>query len=345
MRAPAARYAAGNIAAHQYTDFVMAETLPENSASSREEAETQELTDLIGSIHWYDRAKFALVRGFLTGIMRLTGLKGLYWLCCAFGASEWLILFGVRRRVKARLREMLGSRLSEKQIGSATRRFFMRMRCDKTIYLIFDRIPREKILARIDFENQHYIDDALKQRHGLYIMISHYGSNYLAALLMALQGYQIAGVRDRKEGALRRYVRAKYSQTFAEFRRVRMYFADVRPRGLYRSLRENWVVATALDVGRERAKNQGTVKIKLFGQEYTFLTGTAQIALRSKAPIIQGFVVSCKDFRFRLVAKEPLWDPQTGPEDEQAAIDQMMQRYAVNIEEMLQKYPCHISKV
>jgi lauroyl/myristoyl acyltransferase len=309
-----------------------------------EASEGQALADLIASIGWYDRAKFALVRGMLTAVMRLVGLGGLYRLCCVFGTCEWLVLISVRRRVKARLRQMLGNRLSEKQIAAATYRFFTRLRCDKTIYLIFDKIPKHKILERIEFENRHYLDDALARGHGLYVMISHYGSNYLAGLLMALYGYQVAGVRDRKEGALRRYVRAMYARTFPEFRRLRLYFADGFPRGLYRSLRENRVVATALDVGRERAKNQGTVKIRLFGQEYTFLTGTAQIAVRCGSPIIQGFVVSCRDFRFRLVAQEPLWDPQTGPQDEAAALDQMMRRYAANIEDLLQKYPCHISK-
>ncbi len=304
----------------------------------------QEPIDLIRSVGWYDRAKFALVRGLLTGIVRLFGLPGLYRLCCAFGACEWLLLAGVRKRVKARLREMLGGRLSEKQLNAATYRFFTRLRCDKTIYLIFDKIPKDQILERTTFENRHYIDDALQRGNGLYIMISHYGSNYLAGLLMALSGYQVAGVRDRKEGALRRYVRAKYAESFPEFQRLRMYYADGFPRGLYRSLRENWVVATALDVGRKRASNQGTMKIHLFGQEYTFLTGTAQIAVRCNAPIVQGFLVSCKDFRFRVVAKEPLWDPQTGPQDEQAALDQMMRRYAANIEDLLGQYPCHISK-
>lgn len=317
----------------------------DQQTGANEPADGQDLAELVASISWFNRAKYAVARGLLTAVMRLTGLRGLYWLCCAFGACEWFFLIAVRSRVKARLRRMLADRLTPRQISAATFRYFTRLRCDKTIYLIFDKIPREKILQRIDFQGQHNIDEALKRGHGLYIMISHYGSNYLAGLLMALQGYQVAGVRDRKEGALRRYVRAKYAQTFPEFRKLRMYFADVYPRGLYRSLRENWVVATALDVGRERAKNQRTVKINLFGQEYTFLTGTAQIAVRCGAPIIQGFVVSRKNFHFRMIAKEPLWDPQTGPQDEEAAIAQVMQRYAADIEDLLQKYPCHISKV
>jgi lauroyl/myristoyl acyltransferase len=325
----------------------MAEPAADNlvqAAANTGAAEGQELADLIASIGWHDRVKFGLVRGMLTVILRLIGLGGLYRLCCFFGACEWLLLVNVRRRVKTKLRQMLGDRLSEKQIAAATYRFFTRLRCDKTIYLIFDKIPKQKILERIELDNWHHMDDALQRNAGVYVMISHYGSNYLAGLMMALKGYRVAGVRDRKESGLRRYVRARYAQTFPEFRRLRMYFADGFPRGLYRSLRENWVVATALDVGRERAKNQGTVKIRLFGQDYTFLTGTAQIALRCGSPILQGFVVSCKDFRFRLVVQEPLWDPRTGPQDEQTALEQMMRRYAANIEDLLQKYPCHISK-
>lgn len=314
------------------------------AAADTEAAQAQELADLVASIGWYDRVKYGLVRGLLTLTLRLIGLNGLYRLCCAFGAIEWLVLVNVRRRVKAKLRSMLGDRLNERQLSAATYRFFTRLRCDKTIYLIFDKIPKHKILERIEFDNWHHMDQALERGAGVYVMISHYGSNYLAALMMALKGYSIAGVRDRKESGLRRYVRARYAQTFPEFRRVRMYFADGFPRGLYRSLRQNWVVATALDVGRERARNQGTVKIELFGQQYTFLTGTAQIALRCGSPILQGFVVSCGNFRFRLVIQEPLWDPQTGPQDEQTALEQIMRRYAANIEDLLQKYPCHISK-
>lgn len=295
-------------------------------------------------IGWYDRVKFAIVRGLLSGLLRLVGLNGLYWLCCAFGACEWLILAKVRRRVKTRLRDTLGDRLTDRQIAKATLRFFTRVRCDKTIYLVFDKIPKQKILERVEFENRHHIDETLQRGGGLYLMISHYGSNYLAGLLMALHGYRVAGVRDRKESALRRYVQARYALTFPEFRQLRMYFADAFPRGLYRSLRENWVVATALDVGRARAKNQGTVTMRLFGQEYTFLTGTAQIAVRSGSPIVQGFLISCRNFRFRLVVSEPLWDPQSGPQDESAALQQIMRGYAANIEDLLARHPCHISK-
>ena len=81
----------------------------------------------------------------------------------------------------------------------------------------------------------------------------------------------------------------------------------------------------------------------MFGRQREFLTGTMQIALRCGAPIVQGFVVSRKNFYFRLIVKGPLINP-----DEQAdnpkILNKVMQRYADNIAEHLTEYPDHLSK-
>jgi len=289
------------------------------------------------------RAKFTLVRGLLVGLMRVLGLRGLYAIGCAFGTCEWLINYRLRRRVRNRLKAMLGAELSKRQIARATHKFFMRVRCDKILYLIFDRISKPEILKRLEFEGKEHIDAALARGHGVYVMLSHHGAHHVAALLMALLGYKVAGVRDRKESALRRYVQGKYAETFPEFRHLRLFFADAFPRGLYRCFRENYVVGTALDVDRARAKHLKTAEVRLFGQPQRFLTGTVQIALRCGAPIVQGFVVSCKDYRFRLVVSPPLEDP-SGAAETPETIQKIMERYAAGIEWHVRKYPCHISK-
>ncbi len=291
-----------------------------------------------------DRVKFNFVRGMFALLMRLMGLRGLYWFGCVFGTCEWLINYRLRRRVSARLKEMLGNERSDREISRATHRYFTRLRCDKILYLIFDSIPRKKILNRTTFVGQEYIDAALRGGKGVYILLSHHGAHHVAALLMALQGYKTAGVRDRKESALRRYVQWKYSQTFPEYQHLRWFFADGFPRGVYRCFHENFVVGTALDVNRDRGKHLKTVRVTLFGQPQNFLTGTAQIALRCGAPILQGFVVSCKDFRFKLVVKEPLVDPAEAA-DTPECLQRIMQSYVDNIEAHVRHYPCHISKV
>ena len=63
----------------------------------------------------------------------------------------------------------------------------MRIRCDKLFYLIFDKLPREKILNRVRFFGQEVLDEALQRGHGAYVTLSHYGSHHVAGLLMALE--------------------------------------------------------------------------------------------------------------------------------------------------------------
>ena len=52
----------------------------------------------------------------------------------------------------------------------------------------------------------------------MYVCMSHIGSHHVLALIIALKGYRVAGVRDPNEGTLRRYVQRKYEETFPEFK-------------------------------------------------------------------------------------------------------------------------------
>ncbi len=45
-------------------------------------------------------------------------------------------------------------------------------------------------------------------------------------MLLALNGYKTAGVRDRNEGPLRRYVQGRFDRRHPEFQRMRVLFAD-----------------------------------------------------------------------------------------------------------------------
>jgi len=296
-------------------------------------------------LSWFDRAKFALVRGFLWAWARAFSLKGLYLFGQVFGFLEWLINYKRRRRFRENLRLVFGDdpRHWPKSVHKACLQQFMRLRCDKLFYLIFDRLPREKILHRIRFENLEVLEQALSHNRGVYVCMSHHGSHHVLILLMALMGYKVAGVRDRNEGALRRYVQQKYEETFPEFRDIRMFFADSYPRDLYRCFQDGYILGSALDVARDRGSHLRTATVTLFGQQREFLTGPMQIALRVGAPVIQGFVVSRKNFYFKLIARGPLVEPGTGG-DEGEIVQRAMQKYADNIAEHIREYPDHISR-
>ncbi|UCD28319.1 MAG: hypothetical protein JSV03_14735 [Planctomycetota bacterium] len=292
------------------------------------------------------RAKFALVRGFLWAWARCFSLKGLYLFGKFFGTCEWLINYKRRRRFREHLERIFGQsqvQFNKKSIRKACLDHFTRTRCDKLFYLIFDKLPREKIFNRIKFHNREILDEAMERNKGVYFCMSHTGSYHVVILLMALMGYKVAGVRDPNEGNLRRYVQIKYEETFPEFRDIRMFFSDTYPRDIYRCFQDGYILGSALDIGRHRGTHLRTAKVKLFGQEREFLTGPVQIALRCGAPILQGFVISRKNFYFRLVVMGPLTNPDTEL-DEPEILNDLMQRYADNIADHLTEHPDHISK-
>ncbi len=310
-----------------------------DTPSAKESAQDAELSV-------WTRAKFMLVRGFIWGWAVCFSLKGLYQFGQFFGTLEWLINYKRRRRFRERLKHIFGEALdrrSKRFLRQACRRHFTRIRCDKLLYLIFDKLPREKIFKRIKFVNKEILDAALARDKGVYVCLSHYGSHHVLVLLAALMGYRAAGVRDPNEGPLRRYVQERYEETFPELRSIRLFFADTYPRDIYRCFRDGYIVATALDVWRDRGSHLRTETVTMFGQQREFLTGTMQIALRCGASILQGFVVSRKNFYFRLIVKGPLVDPDTAV-DEPPILHDAMQKYADNIAEHIYHHPCHIAK-
>ncbi|HSW44971.1 MAG TPA: hypothetical protein VLM89_05325 [Phycisphaerae bacterium] len=293
----------------------------------------------------FTRFKYMIVRGFLWGWARCFSLKGLYLFGQFFGTIEYLVNHKRRRRFRERFQETFGSHADQIRVpvGRLCRQHIMRTRCDKLFYLIFDKLPREKIINRLKFHNREFLDDVLKRGKGAYICMSHNGSHHVAVLLMALSGYKVAGVRDPNEGTLRRYVQEKYEETFPEFRAIRMFYTDTYPRDLYRCFQEQYILGSALDVNRLRGLHLKTAKVTIFGREREFLIGPMQIALRCKAPILQGFVVSRKNFYFHLIGTPPLIDPDKAG-DTPEILQTAMQHYADNIAAHLLKYPDHISK-
>ena len=292
------------------------------------------------------RLKFMIARAFLWGWAWSFSLKGLYLFGQFFGTCEWLVNYKRRRRFRMHLERVLGQSLDavdDPAMRWACLRHFTRTRCDKLFYLIFDKLPREKILHRLKFHGREILDEALERNKGAYICMSHVGSHHVSILLMALLGYKVAGVRDRKEGALRRYVQQKDEESFPEFRAIRMLFADAYPRDIYRCFQDGFVLGSALDVARDRGGHLRTTTAMLFGQPREFLIGPVQIALRCGAPILQGFVVSRKNFYFHIIIRGPLVDPDVAVDDP-AVVDDVMQRYADNIGEHILQHPDHISK-
>ena len=300
--------------------------------------------DPLPKVGTWDRLTFTAAQTFCAAVAFCFSLRGLYLFGRVFGTLEWLINYRRRRRFARRLGQLWGRKLSFGERTRHSRRFFMRTRCDKIFYLLLDRLSRETIVSRYHIESPQLVDDALARGRGCFVALSHHGSQHLAAMLMALRGYRVAGVRDGNEGAMRRYVRALQEGGHPELRAIRTIFADAFPREIYRCFQDNFALGAALDVSRSRGERKRSVPVRIFGHEREFLTGTMQIALRCGATILQGFIISEPYFHYRLHLLGPL--AQGGrPGDSEGSLQGIMQAYAGHIEEYVRKYPDHISRV
>jgi len=292
----------------------------------------------------WEHASFTIAHAGATAMLHLLSLEGLYSFGRGFGTIEWLINFKRRRRFADSLSYVLGAVPTAGERRRHSRQFFMQSRCDKLFYLVFDRITRQAALTRLTITNQKLLDDALARGRGVYMAMSHHGPLHVVAMLMSLRGYKTAGVRDRREGALRRYIQDRFDRRYPEFRRMRVLYADSFPREIFRCLRDGFVLGSAMDVSRVRDPRQRTEEITAFGERQHFLSGPMRIAVRCRTPVLQAFILPEKDFHYRLEIVETLIDPDHA-EDEDAAVSAAMQRYAANVERYIRRYPNLVTRL
>jgi len=162
-------------------------------------------------------------------------------------------------------------------------------------------------------------------------------------MLMAIRGYKVGGVRDRREGAMRRYVQSLYDRKYPEFGRARVLYADSFPREIYRCLKEGFVLGSAMDVSRVRDPRQRSQEVEIFGRPQVFLTGPLRIAIRCRTPVLQAFLIPGRDFRYELQFVESLIDPQLS-EDEEQVVERAIIRYAKNVETYVRTYPSSMTR-
>lgn len=292
----------------------------------------------------WQRFSLGFVHALLAGLLAILSLRGLYAFARAFGTIEWLINYRKRRRFAEAMSMILGREPTHGERRRETREFFCRNRCDRIFYLILDCLPVEEVGALFSISDEPALRAALARGHGVYMALSHNGPHHVAAMLFAMCGFKIAGVRDRREGPLRRYIQQRLDRKYRGFQRMRVVFADGYPRRIYRCYEEGYVVGSAMDIGRVRDPKQKVEQVTMFGRPQIFLSGPLRVALRCKAPVLQGLLVPESGFRYRLDILGTLIDPETVP-DEDAAVREAMHTYARNIETHLRRHPHLVSRI
>lgn len=292
----------------------------------------------------WQRVSFSATHAAIRVLLVLLGQRGMYRFARAVGTIEWLINYKRRRRFRRALEVISDSITPPSDARAAVREHFMRTRCDKLFYLMFDCIPRDRAMSLFTITNREWLDDALADGRGVYVALSHHGAHHVAAMFMALHGYKVAGVRDRNEGGIRRYVQDRFDRRYPEFKRLRVLYADSYPRDVFRCLQDGYVLGSAMDVSRIRNEHQKSVELTMFGKKRPFLAGPLKVAVRCRALVIQGFIIPEADFRYRLELVQRLIEPDH-VDNEDLVLNEALATYARNIEARVRAMPVLLTRL
>jgi KDO2-lipid IV(A) lauroyltransferase len=292
----------------------------------------------------WERFSFWTAHTTAAGLLAILGLRGLYLFSRAFGTAEWLVNYKRRRRFARALERVLGASPEAAQRRRFTREHFQQTRCDKMLYLVFDCIPRDKARELFSIQGRELLEEAIAHGRGVYVATSHHSSIHIAGLFMATSGYKVAGVRERHESGLRRYVQDRLDRKHPDFLRAKIIFHDSFPREIFRCLQQGYCLASSMDVHRLFHPHQRTEPVVIFGESRSFLSGPLRIALRCQAPALQAFLVPERDFRYRLEIVGVLI-PAGGAGEEDATVSRAMRQYAECVERFVRKSPHLMSRI
>lgn len=246
------------------------------------------------------RFRLSVCRRFLLAILAIAGLAGLASLSTAVAAIEYLLCARRRRRVRCSIAHLTPG-LDATATERAVRRWFLRYRSDRWLFLVSDRVPAAELRSRTVIEGAELLAEVIERGRGAVALLSHLGSHDLLPLLMAAHGYRCAGVRVREDCAARRYMRRRLQGAAPELAAFRATLTSRSPRQILRWLNEGFVVGCAVDVippGLERLRCIETRDAE--GRARQFLSGPVRLARQSGAALIQAFLVSHPGFRYTL---------------------------------------------
>jgi KDO2-lipid IV(A) lauroyltransferase len=198
------------------------------------------------------------------------------------------------------------------------------------VLMDFIRIPTlnaEKLASMIHFD-ETYIREAREQGRGALLMSAHLGNWELIIPALVLHDYPITVVMVPQKGRGGAFVQAVRDSIGCP------YISKKTPaRTMLRLLKDGRFLGLAAD---QDARKRG-VWVTLMGQPSSRPRGGAVFALQMGAPMLAGWCLLQKDYRYHL-AFEPIHTNHL-PKDRDQAIQILTQRYMDILGDTINKYP------
>jgi len=194
-------------------------------------------------------------------------------------------------------------------------------------------LSRANIEKVATYEGKENWDEAERRSNGrgLFVLTGHYGNFELMQIAQSIYGYRLAivhrALRNPLIDAAICTQRVRYGNRIIE--------RKAGGREMMRMLRQNWMIAIALDLDVRKG-----VFVDFFGLPASTSDGIARLSIASGAPVMPVFMVRQGDSVHHKIKILPAFYPKK-TRNREAAVREYTQRYTDTIEAMIREHPDH----
>ena len=251
-----------------------------------------------------------------------------YWIADRLADAHHLASRRDRRIVRENLRAILGD--APRPLRQATREVFRNFSRYLVDFLRIRRVDHAFIERHVEVAGLEHVDRALAGGRGAIALTAHLGHWELAGMVTQALGFPVSAValshRDAQVNDL--FVTQRTSQGM-----------EVIPMGqatkrCLAALREGRVLAL---LGDRDFSHHAAINTTMFGRPTWIPRGPAVLSLKTRRPVVPGFLVRLGGQRFRLIFEPPI-DPSTDGAEE-ATVERLTRRYVAVMERYIRAYP------
>ena len=238
----------------------------------------------------------------------------------------------IRRRVTLEnIKRAFGDRYSKAERIRIGRASYVNFAKSMIEFASLKRLGRAKLLELVEMDGLEIVDQCLAGNHGIVAVTGHFGSWEMLGAAMAARGYGVDFLVGEQANTM-------VDDLINDLRRsagIGTISRGVAAKGIFRSLKENRIVAL---LGDQDARRAG-IFVDFFGTPASTFQGAAQFAYRAKSPIVCCFIVRGTDERHRAFFMPPIEPRPEAPRDNE--IVRMTAEHTRALEEFVTRYPDH----
>jgi lauroyl/myristoyl acyltransferase len=281
---------------------------------------------------------FLLYWGPFRILMKRTPIFLRYWFADRVGSV--LFLFSGKELVETcrSFCRICGHEFSEVQLRKTALeglRLTIKKNLERLTMSSFQRKDADRMIVP---EGLDHIDNALLNGKGAIIQVAHFGSFLLPVIYLGLLGYPVTQIaREIKKphkslfATFLNYIRTKDDGRLP----IKFFYFKSMPKALVQKLRNNEVVAIAID-GR---RAQHFIDVNFLGKNARLASGIVRLAALTGAPILPTFCVRQPDDTQKVIVEQAFSLEQK--EDKDKMVKDNLERLIAITAEYVKKYPSH----